>query len=57
MKYELVIIWDTGERETALYNTLEKAEKVEKGFYMAFGKQIAFTCINEKRGCDHGSKN
>lgn len=50
MMYELVIIWDTGEKETALYACIEKALEVEKNLKIAFGKQIAFTCINEKRG-------
>lgn len=47
MKYELIIIWETGERETAVYNSKEEAQNIEKGFYMAFGSQIQWTGINE----------
>jgi LAS superfamily LD-carboxypeptidase LdcB len=49
-KYELVIIWETGERETATYNTREEAEEHENGYFMAFGNQISFMCVNQVRG-------
>lgn len=48
MKYELIIVWSTGEKETHLYDSLEKAQEIERGLKMAFGSQL-WTCINEKR--------
>lgn len=48
MKYELVIIWDTGEKQTFGYDTEDKAKEIEAGYRIAFGNQIAFTCINKK---------
>lgn len=47
--FELIIIWETGEKESHLYETYEKAEEIAKGMRIAFGRQIAFTCINERR--------
>lgn len=47
MKYELVIVWSTGEKETYLYDSLDKAQDAEKGYKMAFGSQL-WTCINRK---------
>lgn len=49
MKYEVIVIWNTGEKETNTYNSLEKAEEIEKGYKMAFGRQIAYTGIREVR--------
>lgn len=46
-KYELVIIWETGEKDIFLYGSREEAEKIEKGYKIAFGRQV-WTCINEK---------
>lgn len=46
MKHELIVIWDTGEKTTAVYRTLEEAEEHEAGFHTAFGNQIAWTGIN-----------
>lgn len=46
-RYELIIIWATGERATHLYNTYADALETERGFKMAFGYQIDFMCINE----------
>lgn len=48
--YELIIVWSTGEKEKYTYKTIEKARAIESGFLMAFGDQVAFTCINEKGG-------
>lgn len=48
-KYELIIIWATGERATHLYDTYADALEIENGFKMAFGYQIDFICINEVR--------
>ena len=49
MKYRLLIVWDTGEKEENFYSTEEEAREIEAGFKMAFGNQIVFTCI-DKRG-------
>lgn len=49
MRYELVIIWDTGEKEVTDYPTLEEAEERESGYHTAFGNQIAFSCVNQRR--------
>ena len=49
MKYELIIIWDTGEKATHIYNTYRKALEAEKNFKMVFGRQISWMGINEKR--------
>lgn len=46
-KYILVIVWNTGEKEKAEYDTFAKAEYIEKGLKRAFGNQV-WTCINEK---------
>lgn len=48
MKVELVIVWETGEKESLFYNTREEAETIERGYHTVFGNQIAFTGINEK---------
>ena len=49
MKWRLLVIWDTGEKEENFYETEEQAMEIEAGFKMAFGSQIVFTCI-ERRG-------
>ena len=43
--FKLIIIWYTGEREEHLFNTRTKAERAERGYYIAFGNQIDFTCV------------
>lgn len=48
-RYELVVIWDTGEKETATYDTEIEAKIIENGFHTAFGKQIQWTGIREVR--------
>lgn len=48
MKYRLLIVWDTGEKEENFYNTEDEAKEIEAGYKMAFGNQIAFTCIDRK---------
>lgn len=47
MKYELVIIWETGEKETFVYATEEEAQKACNGYQMAFGNQIAWAGIRK----------
>ena len=45
--YELVIVWDTGEKEVFTYNTEEEAEKAGEGYKTAFGQQIWY-CVRDK---------
>ena len=40
--FELVIIWDTGEKDVYTYNTEIEAETSGKNFKMAFGNQISW---------------
>ena len=49
MKAELIIIWESGEKESYLYNSPEEARIIEQGYKAAFGNQIAWTGINERR--------
>ena len=48
MTYELIVIWETGEKETCLYDSREKAEQAANGYKMAFGNQVSWTGINRK---------
>ena len=43
MKYELVVIWETGEKEVFEYDSEEKAQESCNGFKKIFGNQIAWT--------------
>lgn len=45
-RYNLIVVWDTGEKEVFPYETEEEAERAEKGYKTAFGNQVSFTCIN-----------
>ncbi len=47
-KFELIIIWDTGEKTIESFDTYAAALQAEKNMYMAFGRQISWTGINEK---------
>lgn len=46
-KWELVIIWETGDIDKDIYEyeTKEEAEKAMNGMRMAFGKQISWSCV------------
>ena len=46
--FELIIIWNTGEKEVYTYDSREEAEKIEAGYKTAFGNQIQFTGINRR---------
>ena len=46
--FELIIIWDSGEKEVYTYSTKEEAESIENGYKIAFGSQV-WTAINERR--------
>jgi hypothetical protein len=43
--YELVIIWDNGDKDVYEYPTREEAEKAELGMRIALGNQIAWSCV------------
>lgn len=47
--WELVIIWFTSEKDIYTYPTREEAEKVELGMRTAFGNQIDWSCVRERR--------
>ena len=49
MEYELIIIWSTGEKDIQLYSSKEKAEEAVKNYKKAFGGQISWAGIREKR--------
>ena len=49
MKYILVIIWESGEREEQEYNSRYDAEIAGAGYIRAFGKQISWYGIVERR--------
>lgn len=38
--WELVIVWDSGEKQVFCYSTEDEAEKSGRGMKMAFGNQI-----------------
>lgn len=48
MRYELVVIWETGEKEVHKYNSLGDAKDAENGFRMVFGNQISWTGIKHQ---------
>lgn len=43
--YKLVIVWKNGDRDFYYYDNQEKAEKVERGFFTAFGNQIQWATV------------
>lgn len=49
MKYILIVVWESGEKEEHAYNTKEQAEKAGAGYKTAFGKQISWYGITERR--------
>lgn len=48
MRYELVIIWTTGENDIYEYGTREAAEKAGRNMKMALGSQIAWYGTRQK---------
>lgn len=48
--FELVIIWETGEKEVFCYRSQERAERAEKEIKKVFGNQIAWTGTRKGRG-------
>lgn len=47
--YELVIIWETGEKEVYAYTTREKAERTGEEMKKVFGRQISWAGVRESR--------
>ncbi len=43
LAFELVVIWETGEKEVHAYATEEEARAAGDGYKMAFGNQISWT--------------
>lgn len=50
MRYELVVIWETGEKDIYAYSTREKAEKTAMEMKKVFGNQISWAGVREVRG-------
>ena len=45
MKYELIVIWETGEKEIFEYATEEEAQESCNDFRMIFGNQVSWAGI------------
>lgn len=45
--YRLLIIWNDGQKEENYYGTEEEAKEIQSGYYMAFGSQVQFSCIEK----------
>lgn len=41
--FELVVIWETGEKEVFAYKTEERAERAGREMKKVFGNQISWT--------------
>lgn len=48
MKYELVVIWNDGQKEIHEYPTYEDAESVGRGYKIAFGNQVEWYGVRAK---------
>lgn len=49
MKYELVVVWYTGDTEIFEYNTKADAERGAENMKRAFGNQVTWTGTRPKR--------
>ena len=49
MRYEAVIVWETGEKEVHSYATEREAKQACEGYKRAFGRQVAWTGVREAR--------
>jgi len=49
MNHELVIIWDTGDKEVFSYKDEATAERAERNMKKALGNQIAWSCVRPGR--------
>lgn len=47
--FELVVIWETGEKEIYTYRTEERAERAGREMKKVFGNQIAWTGTRKAR--------
>ena len=47
MKYELIVIWETGEKEIFEYATEEEAQESCNDFRKIFGNQVAWAGIRK----------
>lgn len=45
--YRLIVWYTDGTKEEGIYKTEDEARTAEKGFYKAFGRQIAGTTIKK----------
>lgn len=50
MKFELVVIWETGEKDIFEYENEREAEQGGENMKKAFGRQIAWVGTRPKRG-------
>lgn len=48
-KYEVVIIWETGEKEIYTYDDKDRAYDAIDDWKMAFGNQIQWAGVRDKR--------
>ena len=46
--FELIVIWDTGEKEIDEYKTEQDARNAGEGYKMAFGRQIQWCGVRRK---------
>ena len=49
MKYELIVIWETGEREVFEYDSEKEAREACNDFRMIFGNQVTWAGTRLKR--------
>jgi hypothetical protein len=49
-KWELVIVWETGEQDIYEYETEQEAEAAGRGMRIALGNQIGWYGVRRKRG-------
>lgn len=47
--YELIVIWTSGEKEIHEFQSREQACETGDGYKMAFGTQIEWVGVREKR--------
>lgn len=50
MKFELVVIWETGEKDIFEYENEREAEQAGANMTKAFGRQISWVGTRQKRG-------
>ena len=48
MIYELVIVWETGDKDIFEYSSRDDAEESMRGFKVAFGEQITWCGVRKK---------